>query len=159
QGADRLSRLLPMLIGTTVMGGMAIQAKDVVYGRTPRDMANGDFWKMAMLQGGGFGIFGDYLLSDTSRFNQNFQTTLMGPVAGFINDGYRVFSGNFDRALQEGEESRFMADFSQFASRYVPGVKLWYTRLLLERSLLDQASRMADPLFDTRMRRIENKMR
>lgn len=158
RGLDRMSHLLPMLVGTTVLGGMAIQAKDVLYGRTPRDMSNADFWKMAMLQGGGFGIFGDYLLSDTSRFNQNFQTTLMGPVAGFVNDGFRVFSGNFDRALAEGEESKFMADFSQFASRYVPGVKLWYTRLLLERTMLDQVQRMADPLYDTRMNRLESRM-
>lgn len=158
QGADRISRLLPILIGTTVMGGIAIQAKDVLYGKTPRDVANMDFWKMAMMQGGGFGIFGDYLLSDTSRFNQNFQTTLMGPVAGFVNDGFRVFAGNFDRALQEGEESKFLADFSQFSSRYIPGIKLWYTRLLLERALTDQVQRMADPLYDTRMNRIESKM-
>lgn len=158
QGADRLTRLLPMLIGTTVMGAMAIQAKDVLYGKTPRDMANPDFWKMAMMQGGGFGIFGDYLLSDTSRFNQNFQTTLMGPVAGFVNDGFRVFAGNFDRALEEGEETKFLADFSQFASRYIPAIKLWYTRLLLERTLTDQVQRMADPLYDTRMSRIESKM-
>ncbi len=158
QGADRISRLLPLLMGTTVMGALAIQAKDVLYGKTPRDMNNPDFWKMSMLQGGGFGIFGDYLLSDTSRFNQNFQTTLMGPVAGFVNDGFRVFAGNFDRALEEGEETKFMADFSQFAGRYVPAVKLWYTRRLLERTLLDQAQRMADPLYDTRMSRIESKM-
>jgi hypothetical protein len=158
QGTDRLNQLLPMLIGTTVLGGVAIQAKDVLYGRTPRDMANGDFWKMAMLQGGGFGIFGDYLLSDSSRFNQNFQTTLMGPVAGFVNDGFRVFAGNFDRALDEGQETKFLADFSQFSSRYIPGIKLWYTRLLLERMLTDQVQRMADPLYDTRMNRIESKM-
>lgn len=158
QGVDRISRLLPMLIGTTVMGGMAILAKDVLYGKTPRDIGDKGFWAAAMMQGGGLGIFGDYLLSDTSRFNQNFQTTLMGPVAGFVNDGFRVFAGNFDRALEEGEETKFMADFSQFASRYVPAVKLWYTRLLLERALLDQAQRMADPLYDTRMRRLESKM-
>jgi hypothetical protein len=158
QGFDRISRLMPMLIGTTVMGALAMQAKDVVYGKTPRDMGNKDFWQMAMMQGGGFGIFGDYLLSDTSRFNQNFQTTLMGPVAGFVNDGFRVFAGNFDRALEEGTETKFLADFSQFSSRYIPGVKLWYTRLLLERSLLDQVQRMADPLYDTRMSRIESKM-
>lgn len=158
KGLNRFSRLLPMLIGTTVMGGLAIQAKDVLYGKTPRDITGQDFWKMAMMQGGGFGIFGDYLLSDTSRFNQNFQTTLMGPVAGFVNDGFRVFAGNFDRALQEGEESKFMSDFLQFSSRYIPAAKFWYTRLLLERLLLDQAQRMADPLYDTRMRRIEDKM-
>lgn len=159
QGMDRLSRLLPMLIGTTVMGGMAIQAKDVLYGKTPRDMGNKEFWAMAMMQGGGFGIFGDYLLADTSRFGNHAAITAAGPVLGFANDAYKVFQGNFSRALEEGEETKFLADFSQFASRYVPGVKLWYTRLLLERALLDQAQRMADPLYDTRLRRIESKMR
>jgi hypothetical protein len=158
QGADRLTRLLPMLIGTTVMGALAIQAKDVLYGKTTRTMDDPKFWMAAMTQGGGFGIFGDFLFSDSSRFNQNWQTTLLGPVFGFANDGFRVFQGNFSKALEEDEETKFMADFSQFASRYIPAVKLWYTRLLLERTVLDQVQRMADPLYDTRMSRIESKM-
>lgn len=157
KGFDRLARIAPMLIGTTIMGAAVMQAKSAIYGKTPQKMDK-DFWKMAMMQGGGFGIFGDFLLSDVNRFGNNWQTTAAGPVAGFANDAYRVFAGNFDKALEEGTQTKFMSDFYQFSKRYIPGAKLWYTRLLIERMLLDQGERMIDPLFDTRMSRIESKM-
>ena len=113
----------------------------------------------AMMQGGGFGIFGDYLFSDASRFGADLGSTLAGPVVGFGNDVYKTFKGNFDRALDENSETKFQADAYQMAKKYIPAVKLWYTRLLLERLMLDQAERMIDPKFDTRMSRIEGKMK
>lgn len=148
-----------LLIGTTLLGGMAIQARDLLYGKTPRDMTNPKFWGAAMMQGGGFGIFGDFLFSDYSRFGNSLATTLGGPIVGSTNDVMRVFKGNFDRALDEGQESKFFGDLYQFGERNIPGVKLWYTRLLMERLFLDHAERMIDPNFDKRMRRIESMMR
>lgn len=157
-GIDRLARIAPVLIGTTILGAAAIQARQVLYGKTTRDMSDRKFWMAAAAQGGGFGIFGDYLFNDYSRFNQSFLTTFAGPMFGLVNDAARVFKGNFDRALDENDESRFFSDLYQFAERNIPAAKLWYTRLLLERLVLDQAERMIDPNFDTRMRRIEGKM-
>ena len=69
----------------------------------------------------------------------------------------KVFKGNFDKALDEGTETKFFADAYQMAERNIPMVKLWYTRLFLERFILDHAERAIDPNFDARMRRIENK--
>lgn len=156
RGMDRFSRIVPIVMGTTILGGAAMQARDVLYGKTPRDM-DGKFWAAAMMQGGGFGIFGDFLFSDQSRFGQDIFKTMAGPMVGFATDAYKVFKGNFDKALDDDKEAHFMADLFQFSKRYIPGVKLWYTRLLLERLMLDQAERAIDPNFDNRMRRLENK--
>ena len=84
---------------------------------------------------------------------------MAGPTIGVANDIYRTFKGNFDRALDDNSESKFQADAFQMAKRYIPAVKLWYTRLLLERLMLDQVERMVDPKFDMRMSRIEGKMK
>lgn len=159
KGLDRLSRVAPILVATTVLGAASLQSKQVVGGKEPRDMNDPKFWKAAALQGGGFGIFSDFLFGDYSRFNQSVAVTLAGPVVGFGNDTLRAFMGNFDRSLDEGTETKFFADLYQLAERNIPGVKLWYTRLVLERLALDQAERMVDPRFDERMRRIEGKMR
>lgn len=148
-----------MLLTTTLLGAMAIQTRDVIYGKTPRDMSDPKFWAASMMQGGGFGIFGDFLFSDQSRFQNNLAVTLAGPQVGFVSDLFRVFKGNFDKALDDGQESKFMSDLYQFGKRNIPAVKLWYTRLLMERLFLDQVERAIDPLFDTRMQRIEGKMK
>lgn len=159
QGLDRLSQIAPLLIGTTILGAASMQARQVLYGKTPRDMNDTKFWQAAMLQGGGFGIFSDFLFTDMSRFGADLTKTLLGPVAGFTNDAYRVFKGNFDKALDEEEHTKFFSDFYQFAKRNIPAVKLWYTRLLIERLMLDQVERMIDPKFDRRMNNIESKMK
>lgn len=156
---DRISRLAPLLIGTTLLGAASIQARQVLYGKTTRDMNDGKFWQAAMLQGGGFGIFSDFLFTDMSRFNADLTKTLLGPVAGFSNDIYRTFKGNFDRALDENEDTKFISDLFQLTRKNIPAVKLWYTRLLVERMLLDQTERMIDPKFDRRMHNIERKMK
>lgn len=158
QGLTRLSRIAPLLLGTTLLGGVALQAKQVLYGKTQREYDD-KFWRAAMLQGGGVGIFGDFLFSDQSRFGNDFLTTLAGPGVGFANDIVKVFKGNFDKTLDDEENSKFVSDFTQFAKRNIPAVKLWYTKLLVERLILDQVERTIDPKFDRRMRNAESKMK
>lgn len=156
---DRFANLGILLVGTTVMGAAALQAKDVVYGKTPREMNSGSFWMAALLQGGGAGIFGDFIFSDQSRFGNSLIETFAGPVAGTMADAVKVFKGNFDRSLEEGTETKFFADLYQMAERNIPMAKLWYTRLFLERFMLDHIESAIDPKYKTRMRRIENKMK
>jgi hypothetical protein len=159
QGLDRISQIVPLLIGTTILGAASLQARQVLYGKTTRDMDDTKFWRAAMLQGGGFGIFSDFIFSDMSRAYTDITKTTLGPVYGFGNDVYRVFKGNFDKALDEDTDTKFFADLYQFGKKNIPAVKLWYTRLLIERMLLDQGERLVDPKFDQRMRNIENKMK
>lgn len=156
---DRFLNLGILLLGTTVMGAATLQARDIVYGKTPRDMSKPTFWQAAFLQGGGAGIFGDFIFSDQSRFGNSVVETMAGPVAGFGADAVKVFKGNFDRSLQEGTETKFFADLYQMAERNIPMAKLWYTRLFLERFMLDHVESAIDPKYKTRMRRIESKMK
>ena len=156
---DRFLNLGILLFGTTIMGAASLQARDIIYGKTPRDMNSPTFWQAAFLQGGGLGIFGDFLLSDQSRFGNSVVETLAGPVAGFGADVVKVFKGNFDRSLQEGTETKFFADLYQMAERNIPMAKLWYTRLFLERFMLDHVESAIDPKYKTRMRRIESKLK
>lgn len=159
RGLDRISRIAPLIIGTTIMGALSIQARQVIYGGEPRDMDAPKFWASASLQGGGFGILGDFFLGDYSRHNQSLESTLAGPLVGFASDALRVTKGNFDRTLDPDQESKFLADAWQFLRKEMPLTRLWYMRMVTERMLLDQAERMIDPNFDKRMRRLENKMR
>ncbi|PJF23512.1 MAG: hypothetical protein CUN56_00500 [Phototrophicales bacterium] len=160
RSTDSLARIGELLLGTAVAGAVTYQLKQVIAGKTPADMAEHPvkFGMAALLQGGGLGIFGDFLFSDYSRTMNGFVATLAGPVPSFAGDVYRAFMGNFDRMLDSGKESKFLADIYQLAESKAP-FKFWYTRIFIERLLLDQLERAIDPNFDKRISRVEKKIK
>lgn len=134
-----------LIIGTTLMGGMALQLKEIVKGRDPMDMDDPKFWGSALLQGGGLGLFGDFLFSDLNRFGGGLPQQLAGPVVQFADDVIRrAFIGNiFEFAA--GEETNFGREMVRLMRRYTPGGSIWYARLAYERLLLDQLQLWVDP--------------
>ncbi|MBX3580065.1 MAG: hypothetical protein KF723_22915, partial [Rhizobiaceae bacterium] len=57
-----------LLFTTTLISALAMQLKQTVNGRDPRPMDNAAFWGAAVLQGGGLGLWGDFLFSDLNRY-------------------------------------------------------------------------------------------
>jgi len=150
-----------VFVGTTLLGGMALQLKDLSKGKDPRSTDSWRFWAASALQGGGMGLFGDFLFADYSRFGRDPIVDSIGPVAGLGSDVLRTFMGNFQRALEDESGKsmdKFKRDVFNLAKRNTPAVSLWYTRLVLERLLLDEIERMADPRFDRHNRMIEKRM-
>lgn len=82
------------LVGSTILGALAVQLKDIAKGREPRDMTTPAFWVVAFLQGGGASIFGDYALSDQSRYGRSFTESLLGPLGSLVGDTYDLTVGN-----------------------------------------------------------------
>ena len=145
-----------LLISTTLMGALAMQLKEMSKGRDPRPMDNAEFWGAAFLQGGGLGIYGDFLFADVNRFDRGLAESVAGPVVGFLNDVKNLTAGNIDEAIK-GEDTKAASETINFAARYTPGASIWYVRLGLERMIIDQAKLWADPDAHKKMRRIERK--
>jgi len=145
-----------LTVGTTVMGALALQLKEISKGRTPRDMASGDFWGSAFLQGGGAGIFGDFVYSGmfgVNRFGGSLAETLAGPGVGAATDIARLTAGQFGEAIT-GEETNFATDLVNAAGSYTPVIgSLWYTRLAYERLVLNQLQLQVDPSAREKFRR------
>jgi hypothetical protein len=152
-------RAASLLMASTILGAVAVQTRQLIGGKTPMDVSTPKFWMASLAQGGGLGIFGDFLFQDYSRFGNSAMVTLAGPIAGTVDDVARIMLGNFDRSLQEGEHANFLRDIYKYASQNVPSAKLWYTRLLVERLLLDQGARAIDGSYDSRIRNTESKMK
>ena len=152
-----------LIISTTVMGALAMQLKEVSKGRDPREMI-GDteetakFWFAALMQGGGLGIFGDFLTSGTSRFGSGLADTVAGPVVGAIDDVSKLTIGNLYQAAT-GQDTNVASELVKFTQRYTPGSSLWYGRLALERKVWDQMQLMTDPKAKSKFRRVESKAR
>jgi hypothetical protein len=159
EGGKRKGRYLAdLIISTTVMGALALQLKEMSKGRDPRPMDDNAFWLAAFFQGGGLGIFGDFIYSTENRFGGGLETTVAGPVVGFFDDLGKLTLGNLIEAAK-GEDTNIARETIRFASKYTPGSSLWYTRLATERLITDQLQLWADPKARSNMRRIETRYR
>lgn len=142
-GVSKAKYAATAFIGTTVIGALAMQAKEMSRGKDPRPMDDPKFWAAAAMQGGGAGIVGDFLFSPESRFGQDPLTTLLGPSVGLAGD---TLSLTLDNAKQfaYGEDVDFARDVVRFMRQYTPGSSIWYARLAIEREIFDQLDLMAD---------------
>ncbi len=133
-----------LLISTTLFGALAYQLKQVAAGRDPQDMSAPEFWGAAMLQGGGLGIYGDFLFSNVNRYGGGFSTTLAGPVVERANNLWNLTGGNAIQ-LANGEDTKFGRELNRFMRSNTPGSTIWYWRLAWERILFDQLQYLMDP--------------
>jgi hypothetical protein len=157
-GFERGKYLVELLIGLSVMGAIAVQARNIIKGKDPQDMSDPKFWGQAFISGGGAGIFGDFLFSDVNRFGGGWVETFAGPVPSLIDDATRLTLGNLHQFIK-GKETKFAAEAVKFAERYTPGSNVWYSRLALERLLWNRVQELADPDAHSSFRRIMQKAR
>lgn len=145
-----------LMIYMGLAGGMALQMKEISKGRDPRDMTDLDFWGAAILQGGGLGIFGDFLTSSKNRYDKGLAETLAGPVAGLAGDVLGSTTDIMTR-IWNGEDQAAGRELVALSRSYTPGLSLWYLRLAMDRFMFDELSKMADPKATSRARRMERK--
>lgn len=143
-GAQRLRYMGGLVIGTTAMGALAIWLKDIAAGRDPRDGTTPAFWGQALIQGGGFGIFGDFLASAESRAGGGLASTIAGPLAGDVQNAVGIAT-----AKHPGAEA------FKFARGQIPGGTLWYLRTAFDRSVADQIQEEIDPSYRQSWRRVQ----
>jgi hypothetical protein len=146
------------LAGTTMLGALSVQLKEMAKGNDPRPMTDIKFWGAAFFQGGGLGIFGDFLKAEISRTGGGFAEALTGPVVGLGGDLWRAVSSNAVRVGQ-GKDPLIGRDVVNIARRYTPGTSIFYARTALDRLVWDQLQDLLDPEAQTQWRRQEKKQR
>lgn len=137
-----------LLLSTTLFGAASLQLKQIAAGRDPRDAGapwdKPEFWTAAMLQGGGLGIYGDFLFSNVNRYGGGFANTLGGPLTQRATDFWNLTAGNAIQ-LASGEKTHFGRELVRFGKANIPGSNIWYLKLAWERTVLDQVQYLADP--------------
>jgi hypothetical protein len=122
-----------------ILGYASGAAKDIARGRTPKDPRKLETWFAAAAQGGGAGIYGDFLLSQYNRFGGGPIDTLAGPAIGAAGDvvkmGSRVLHGDID---VRGDSFRLMLDNA-------PYINLFYTRAALDWAVFNHIREMLSP--------------
>lgn len=133
------------LVGaTSIMGGAVLLLKDIAGGRDPREVDNLEFAGAAVLQGGGFGIFGDFLNASQNRFGGGIAGTMAGPLAQDVQ-------GLIDIGKAKRPAGRAVKEIKGL----IPGQSLWYTRLAFDRMVADQLYAAADPEYRKSFKRAE----
>jgi hypothetical protein len=105
--------------GTTLAGMFAIQMNSMLTGNDPLDMTKPTTWVQALLKGGSFGIYGDFLFQDHTQYGSSIAATIGGPVLSFAEQLTKLLITNPQKALQ-GEETSFGADALKTARMITP---------------------------------------
>jgi hypothetical protein len=107
-----------LLAMSTVFGYLAMTAKGYLKGREARDPTDPSTWLAAFLQGGGAGLYGDFLFGQATRHGQSAWGSFLGPTGGSIEslvDLYRRALNGDDTASQG---LRFIINHTPFANLF-----------------------------------------
>lgn len=142
-----------LIVGTTALGYVSMTAKDFVKGRTPRTPEDAGGWAdlfyASMMQGGGLGIFTDFLFGEYNRFGGGLAETIAGPLVGTANDVIRVW-----HAAIRGED--FGATAFKTVLNNTPFINLFYARAAMDYLILYNIQEMMNPGY---LRRYEQRIK
>ena len=170
RGKGEALGMMQFMVWSTIFGYMSMVAKDVTKGKTPRDIFedkyNEDADKVfpvnipvvndktvlaAFLQGGGIGIYGDFLFGDmmSNRFGKGMVNTMAGPVIGAADDIMDIWG-----RAKRGDD--LAASSLRFAIGNTPFINMFYTKAALDYMFVYNLQEQLNPGYLRRMeRRIE----
>ncbi|HHA1963095.1 TPA: hypothetical protein ACOED5_002760 [Enterobacter kobei] len=144
------------IASTTILGALSQQLNDMASGRNPREMTGEEapkFWLGALLKGGGLGLYGDFLLSDHTRYGGGALATMLGPVAGLVDDVVKLGQGIPLNAV-EGKPEQTGGDLVKLGKGVIPGANLWYAKAALDHMIFNQLQEYFSPGY---LRKVEQR--
>ena len=137
----------------TMAGAMMLQTQSLLSGEDPRPMDELKFWLAAAVKGGSFGIYGDFLYSQsaTTRYGSGPLEVLAGPTIGSAATAVTalVQAGN---AAAEGKDTHLAAKLLNLGKGYIPANNLWYTRAATDHIIFQNAQEQLSPGYLAHMR-------
>lgn len=130
--------LAQLLLWTTAFGYLSMASKDAVKGREPRPADDPKTWIAAMVQGGGFGIFGDYLFGEASRFGNRPLESVAGPTLSTAASTVDLWN-----KIRSGDDAA--ASSFNLALNNTPFLNLFYTRIALNHLFLYSVQEAMNP--------------
>ncbi|MEL6280662.1 MAG: hypothetical protein AAFR28_17530, partial [Pseudomonadota bacterium] len=162
-GVGALAYLAAM---ATLLGMVAMDSKEMAKGRESRILAaledpddNASVRNILLagkLQGGGFGIMGDFLFGEANRFGGGFIGSFAGPVAGRVGDVVdltsRALRGDSTFASDDPLKD-FGGDALRAAKSWMPFQNLFYAKAAFEYFFFFHLQEMVNSGYLRRMER------
>ncbi|WP_417448351.1 hypothetical protein [Idiomarina abyssalis] len=146
KGQADIPALATMIAMSGLTGYVAMSAKDILKGKEPRDPLDPKTIVAAMLQGGGAGIYGDFLFGRYTRFGNSTIASLAGPTAGSFEDAV-----NMVQAVREGDLKGAGNEAYRFTTSHLPGANLFYTKPVMDYLITYQIQEFMNPGYLRRM--------
>lgn len=154
RGGLDVGGLAHLIVATTALGYLSMTLKDLAKGRSPRTPETAEGYKKvlfaAMVQGGGLGIYGDFLFGEANRMGGGLIATLGGPTAGTLEGVHKVLLSIRD---QTGHP---LAEGMQQVKNSTPFLNLFYARIALDHLVLFRMQEWANPGY---LRRYEQRIK
>ena len=150
--------LASLVVATTVLGAVAQSVNDLLQGKdirnyNPAEEHGVKNWLAAFLKGGSLGLYGDFLFSGATQNNQAGPlAAMLGPVAGLVEEAFKLTQGNVVQAMQ-GKETHFGAELTRFIKGNTPGASLWYAKAALDHLIFHQLQEYFSPGYLAQMQR------
>lgn len=152
--------LAQMVLWTTALGYLSMTAKELAKGKEPRDITDPKVaWRTflaASAQGGGLGLYGDFLFGEANRSGRGTAESLLGPaisdVAGMNDLFKRALRGEAGAAESFREALKLASGAHPAAAFVVNG----YPRIALDYLILYRIQEELSPGY---LRRTEQRMR
>lgn len=141
--AQKAAGLMASLVA---MGYVAGMLKDLAKGRTPRDPRNVNTWGAAFLQGGGLGIYGDFMFGQSNRYGSSVLATLGGPVAGDAELAFKTYND-----LVHGDANGAGEKLFKLTKENTPFINIFYARAALDYLFLYRLQEWMSPGSLSRM--------
>lgn len=154
--ANRLMYAGAMMVTLTGLGAIAFQNKQIVQGKDPIDMSQPKFWLRALAQGGGFGIVGDFFLTDPTEnpgdSTANAIKNVAGPTIGSAFDLVGKLGVENIYQAAHGKDTHAGAEALRFARAHMPGVNLWYLKAAFDHAGLQSLQESLSPGYLSKMK-------
>lgn len=134
---ERLA-MAQLMLWTTAFGYLSMSAKDAVKGRQPRPADDPKTWVAAMTQGGGFGIMGDFMFGEVSRFGNKPLETLAGPTLGTASNLIDLWA-----KVRSGDDAASSA--LRLTQNNTPFLNLFYSRIAMDHLFLWSVQEAMNP--------------
>lgn len=150
KGKGEMLGLATFIALSVGFGYAAMSIKDLLRGRNPRPADDSRTWMAAFVQGGGLGIYGDFLFGRYNRMGSTLSGSLVGPAAGVLDTVADLWT-----RIRMGDDVA-AASFKALLDN-TPFMNIFYTRAALDYLIIHQVQEALNPGFLRRMeRRIEN---
>jgi hypothetical protein len=157
EGKSGVMGIAQMMVGTTMMGYLSVTMKDILSGKNPQEVFSDEYGlnpkllTRAFVQGGGAGIYGDFLFGEYGGYGRGLIQTMSGPTFGSIDE-----IGNIYKSAASGDADALQRNVTKFVKGNVPGMNLFYTKTALDYLFIHGMMEHVSPGY---LRRMEKRMK
>jgi hypothetical protein len=137
-GSRDYGAIATLIAATWVVGYLSMTVKDAIKNRTPKDPTRWETILAALIQGGGAGLYGDFLFARRDRFGSGPAGAALGPAAGTAISALEIWQDIVHGEARAG-------DAFYLALGNTPGLNIWWLRTGLDFLILNALQDMISP--------------